>query len=818
MLREERQTTRSDSRPDASTRQSAARFGDESQTKSPRTPGRTLKIGLLAVGVLVMVGIGLVFADWYSTVPAGAVPQYVGREKCIDCHQEEYHDWLGSDHDLAMDPATDETVLADFNDVELEKFGIKSRAFRKDGKFMFRAEGPDGEMRDYEVKWVFGVRPLQQYMIEIERLAAQPERELGRVQVLRWSWDTEKKEWFYLMPPDVDERILPEDPLHWTQLGSNWNHMCADCHSTDLRKNHDPVADKYHTTFAEIDVSCEACHGPGSIHVDLAEKKWFFWDRKLKYGLPELKSEDPNVERDTCFRCHSRRRVLKGGSCGGQDFYDNMVNELLRPHTYYADGQILDEVYVHGSFIQSKMYDQGVRCSDCHNVHSGKVHHADNQLCTDCHMATHEAGKYDTPAHHFHEEDGTGALCVECHMPESTYMAVDPRRDHSMRVPRPDLSVKYGLPNACTRCHLERAEISDEKRASLKGDYGMWMRAVRDGDEEIRKELAKIDQWALEHCREWYGTEIEETPSFAPTLEAGWRGDVEAQGDLLELAKDKLQPPMIRATALTTLGPFDNRKMYQASLRALDDPHPLVRAAAVGNLAGLSSQGGNPAVADLAPEASRQLTKLLADPSRLVRTEAARVLVWFRPRFRSRSQRQAYESALDEYIESLRINSDQAGSHLTLGALYEARGSDEDALEAYETAMRIQPRITGPRSNLAALLERMGKPDEAEKLRKEELAFLERDVKLVPDNAGLQYHLGMALYNDGQNDRSQRALEKAVELDANAPQYHFGLAMFYEKFEAWDKALVTAERAVELRPDNVMYQNLLQRIKANMPR
>ena len=389
--------------------------------------------------------------------------------------------------------------------------------YRDGKKFMVHTEGPDGKMHDYEVKFVLGIRPLQQYMVEFNRPEDMPEDETARVQVLRISWDTEKKEWFYLPPPDVPEKLDPGDVLHWTGMAQCWNTMCAYCHSTDLQKNFDVQSLTYHTTWSEIDVSCEACHGPASIHVQLARKKSLFWDRKRGYGLAKLKTVETRPQIQTCAPCHARRSVHANHFRPGDNFYDYFNNELLAENTYYADGQILDEDYVFGSFIQSRMYHQDIRCTDCHNPHTARLKEDGNKVCTSCHQ--HAAAKYDTPAHHFHKSDSTGASCPECHMPESTYMEVDPRRDHSIRIPRPDLSVALGTPNACTRCHLSDAQISDEKRSQLK-QYSDWIRVAREGDQEVADELARIDQWMLESMQKWYQKESW-GDSFAFALQAG---------------------------------------------------------------------------------------------------------------------------------------------------------------------------------------------------------------------------------------------------------------------------------------------------------
>ncbi len=500
--------------------------GRQTQTSEARAPQggrRTLRHVAAAFGLLLIPLCGWVLFDWWRCMPDSERATYVGRASCVECHTAEVEAWTGSNHDRAMEVATDESVLGDFNDVEFTHHGITSRLYRDGAKFMIRTEGPDGQLHDYEIKYTLGVRPLQQYMVEFDRPVDMPSGELARLQVLRISWDTEARRWIDVPPPDVPEKLSPDDDLHWTGIAQRWNNMCAYCHSTNLQKNFDVQSATYRTTFSEIDVSCEACHGPASVHVELARSKWWFWDRKRGYGLPNLKSTDTRVELHTCAPCHSRRRVHAPDFRPGDNYYDYFSNELLEAATYYADGQILDEDYEFGSFLQSKMHAQGIRCTDCHDPHAARPKHDGNRLCTSCHQ--HPAAKYDTPAHHFHQSDSTGASCVECHMPETTYMEVDPRRDHSIRVPRPDLSVALGTPNACTRCHLSDTQLSAERRASLR-QYRDWLDAARRGDEEVRVELERLDRWMLTSMQQWYGKESW-GESFAPALAAtprcAWR-------------------------------------------------------------------------------------------------------------------------------------------------------------------------------------------------------------------------------------------------------------------------------------------------------
>ena len=770
---------------------------------------------------------------------------YVGQKSCVKCHAEESQKWKNSHHDLAMQLATDETVLANFNNVEVTHHSVTSRLFRDGSRFMVHTEGPDGQMQDFEVKYVFGVKPLQQYMVEFPASPSQSSgspssdlKELPRVQVLRLSWDTEKKEWFHLDPPDVKEKLDPSDDLHWTGIAQRWNNMCADCHSTNYQKNFTPpsanslnqvsssmeelssganVASEsrgaYHSTFMEINVSCEACHGPGSVHVDLAKKWMPGWNRTRGYGLANLKLTAEN-QIQACAPCHSRRNVVAAGFKAGDNYYDYYTNQLLTENVYYPDGQVLDEDYVHGSFIQSKMYHKGIRCTDCHDPHTARVKHDGNQLCTSCHQ--HPAAKYDSVAHHFHKPDSEGSKCVNCHMPTTTYMDVHARRDHSLRIPRPDLSLKIDTPNACTGCHLKLENVAPEKHASLKL-YQDWMLAARQGDEEVKAELKRADQFCDEACDKWYGETRRRDNHFGIAVAAGQRNAPEAEQLLRKLLSQKgyEAPAIARATALQVLSQIAPAAASEEATRLANDEHPLVRNAAMSAVV-----GGAPSTA------ATVLETALEDPVRSVRTEAARNLLDLPRETWSTNSGSKFTAALTELEQGMQCNNDRAGAHLALGIFAEQQGRNQQAIEHYQNAIAVEPNVTGPRTNLASLLERnfgsqsnsssasaVALQNEINRLRKEELPLLQRDVKLLPTAAAIQFRYGLALYSDGQKENAVEHLIKAAELEPTRPDFAQAAAMACESVSRWDEALTWARRTVSLSNNAPENQLLLERIE-----
>jgi Flp pilus assembly protein TadD len=714
--------------------------------------------------------------------------QFVENATCATCHSKQYKEWLGSHHEQAMQVATDETVLGKFDDTSFAHFGVTSRFFKKDDRFFVHTEGADGKLGDFEIKYTFGVEPLQQYLIEFPR---------GRLQGLTVAWDTERKRWFHLYP---DEKISHDDPLHWTGLYQNWNGQCAACHSTNLKTNYDLEADTFKTTWSEVNVSCQACHGPGESHVRWAQAQKDGASTKYENrGLvADLKSTDSRSEAESCARCHSRRHAMGDHFKHGTPLMDTYVPALLTEELYHADGQILEEVYVYGSFLQSKMFQSGVRCSDCHNPHTLKPVRGDNALCTQCHSGTPNpkfgtlaAKDYDSKQHHFHETGSPGAQCVNCHMPSRTYMVVDPRRDHSFRVPRPDLSVKLGTPNACNDCHRD-----------------------------------KKAQWANDVMRGWYGPK-EQPPHFAEAFAAGRAGKPMALPKLMAVATDTKQPGIIRATALDLLPQYGSPGTA-AMASALRDGDPLLRRTA---LRGLAWLGPEPRLKAVAP--------LLKDPIRAVRIEAARVLASVPRELFDQSQLSDFDKALAEFRQAQLAVANQPSAHLNLGVMYASTGRRALAEKSYLTALKKDPGFLPARFNLTNLYNSMGRNADAEGVLGEgikrapkegELYYslglllaeeqrypeaatnLGKAAELMPTRARVHYNHGLALQNLGRRSRAEIALLKAYRLNGNDPSVLEAVAIFYIQGRQWDRAATYAEKLTQLYPNEPGPRRMLEQI------
>jgi tetratricopeptide (TPR) repeat protein len=655
-----------------------------------------------AIVILLSPALYLLKAQTLEPLPAAGPVEFVGSEKCKKCHETAYNKWQGSHHDMAMDVANDTTVLGDFGDVSYtDPYNkVTSRFYRKGDKYFVQTEGPDGQPGEFEITHTFGAFPLQQYLVPF------PD---GRLQCLNIAWDIEKKVWYRLPPYEVEG---PEDWLHWTRGGQTWNVMCAECHSTRLTKDFDPDTGAYQTTWFEIDVGCEACHGPGSKHMAWADKPAFARAKTENYDLEvRTNSLETTEQIKLCAPCHSRRFQLGDNQHVEGELLDLMVPQLLNEGLYYPDGQILDEVYVYGSFVQSKMYQHGVRCSDCHDIHSLKRHKEKNDLCTQCHRAE----VYDSKEHHFHKkvhngQPSEGHLCVKCHMPGRIYMGADYRPDHSLRIPRPDLSAEFGTPNACSAqgCHAD-----------------------------------KPLSWNVEHFNKWYGESRK--PHYGEVIAAGRERELEAEAELIRLANDPLLPAIVRATVLELLRAYPSPESQATLAKALEDDDALIRYTAIRSLEYFDAE-----------TRLKRIAPKLYDPVKAVRMEAAMMLSILPKERLRKDDQQAFKLALDEYREAMLYNADLAPQRYNLGNLAANKGDDLQAIGAYEKAINIDDRFYPAKVNLAMLYNRQGKNHKAEKL-------LRGVVEQEPELYEIAYSLGLLLAEMQQYQDAERFLGRAAD-------------------------------------------------------
>jgi predicted CXXCH cytochrome family protein len=631
---------------------------------------------------------------------AAEAPGFVGSAACGSCHAAELEAWSDSHHSWALRPPTPENVLGDFDDARVTHKGVTTRFFTEGDRFLVETDGADGKLATFEVKYVVGVTPLQQYLFEIDG---------GRLQALDLAWDVNQKRWFHLYP---NEDVSAGNGLHWTGFYKNWQARCAVCHQTDFRKNYDPAARTYASQWSDLTVGCEACHGAGEAHVAWAEQPQSF-DATLFAnvggdGLLLSKAGDRQAaEQAMCGPCHARREALGPDSTPPTaPIGDHYVLSTLRDGLYFADGQQHDEVYILGSFLQSKMHEKGVTCSNCHDPHSGQLLAEGNAVCTQCHnevgrpeFPSLKLGLFDSPDHHHHAPGSPAAQCVSCHMPERNYMVIDGRRDHFFRVPDPLLSKRIGAPDACLSCHDSRGA-----------------------------------DWAAAHIAEWAPDAAASGSAYGETF---WRARNQGLSNaivnaLADLAGDTTEPAIVRATAVDELAGRADVATATTLAGLLSDESDRVRAAAV-------------RLWRSAPAAERadRLQPLLDDPVASVRVAAALELANVAPEELPEERRAALQDALAELRASMLAKADFPEGQMAMGGLAMAIRNWPAAQAAFAEAVFMDPQLVEAWIARARIAAALGNVAEA-------TAILTAARASNPDNPDVTTQLSQLLLNQGR--------------------------------------------------------------------
>ena len=738
------------------------------------------RLRVLAIGLAIALVAGCHKDATRAAEPSAvAESHYVGSEACGKCHASEFDKWRASQHRLAMQVADGTSVLGNFDNAVFEYAGTESKFTHAAARYSVTTDGADGALQTFPIGFTFGVFPLQQYLIDIGA---------GRLQALGIAWDSRTKDaggqrWYHLYP---NEAVKAHDVLHWTQPSQSWNRMCADCHSTAVVKGYDASTRSYHTTYQELSVGCEACHGPGSRHA-------------VDGKAPLAKAN----QIDVCAPCHSRRSQLADGYRPGLPLLDYYLPSLLETSQYFGDGQMQDEVYVYGSFVQSKMFQHGVQCSDCHEPHGATLRADGNALCTRCHSPTPppnfptlQAKNYDAVDHLMHAPGSAGSRCIDCHMPARTYMGIDVRHDHTFRAPRPDLAVRFGVMDACAACHADRGS-----------------------------------EWASRAIAEHFGAE--RRPHFGATLAAGAAQLFDAEPDLAKLAEDPNSPAMARARALVLLGSYRRGYSSDAVKAGLKDADPLV------NLGAIRSVERVEPVLRL-----RYLLPLLDAPVRAVRIEAARASAGALRGPLAEADAARIHKGLAEYEAVQQYNADWPDAHTNLAIVRAEAGDIAGAEQAYRDAMALEPQWVPAAVNLADLYRATGRdgeggaileaaleraPDGAElhyahalwltRAHRSADALVEyrRAAALAPTDVRYAYAYGLALAGANKPREALLELERGHALAVDDADLLEALASLNHQFGDQARAAQYAQRLVEMYPFEQRYQELAGSIAGRPP-
>lgn len=657
-----------------------------------------------------------------------AYARYGGSASCKECHAEAYASWTRSHHGLAERSPGASLDDSSFIPSQTIHHGTQQTSVRKSkNDYELVAEGLNNTQQVFAVERVIGHEPLRQMLVAFPG---------GRWQAGEVAYDPRSNQWF-----DVygDEDRRPGEWGHWTGRGMNWNSQCATCHNTRLRKNYDVTNDVFRTAMAEPGVSCESCHGPLKAHVDWQHVNK---DRPNDSTLRKF-SRDEMLH--TCAACHARRAEITGDPKPGDSFFDHHLLTIVdESDLFFADGQVRDEDYEFSAFLGSRMYHKGVRCVDCHEPHSAKVRLPGNMLCLSCHGGSATNAPVINPVTHSHHKvfgfDATGVMtnndlasyksdvvketggeCINCHMPQTTYMQRHSRHDHGFTIPDPLLTKQFNIPNACNRCHADK-----------------------DAD------------WSLSRVETWYGDKMNRaTRTRAQVISRAKLGDVTARDALLKMLQTDEQE-FWRAVAANLLKQWvAEPKIVTALTDKLSDTNALVRQNIVQTLGTL---GGN-----ISSETRAALRNSLVDTSRNVRVVAAQVI--------AASGVDDDSLAHSELRHMLDHNADQPAGQMQLGVFEFNHGDLTNALQHFQKATKWDPFSPSIRHETAILLSQLGRPRDA-------LAELLEAVKLAPRDAEYRFKLALAWNELGESAKALAELEESVKLDPHHARaaYNLGLA------------------------------------------
>jgi len=713
---------------------------------------RRKAIRLVQIALITVAATASIAGLWYwmrssANAPAGESARLIGSSACASCHPDEYTKWLESNHRHAMEPPSDASVLGNFNNAEYRYFGRTTRFFKEGSRFRITTENQQGKPETFDIAYTLGYRPLQQYLVDIGG---------GRLQALPFAWDTRAlkdggQRWFHLYPKD---NITPSNPLFWMRPLQNWNHMCGDCHTTGFAKNFNEERNAFASNWNEAGNGCESCHGAGSAHIQSMQT--------AKAGHADAQSisvlRTPQEQIQQCGACHSRRVRLREAS-----FQNRKMEEMLetwRPQLpqdglYFVDGQIREEVFEIGSFLQSKMAAKGVRCTDCHDPHSSRLKAEGNALCTQCHAPE----KFDTTTHHAHENGTAGAQCVNCHMPARTYMVVHARRDHRIAIPRPDMSEKLGTPNPCIECHQD-----------------------------------KTNSWASDAIRtRTLASNPSKTTAAQPWGIAAWMASREQTG-AEEQVRNILSGeanPIVKATVLASIRALtpDAFQIVQSQLSASD---PLVRLGAMQAVSPLPL-----------PQRASLLIQQLHDPLLAVRLQVFSMLVGLDKSTLNAEQRKDFETARSEYRTWLTADADRADALVSLAELEAAEGDAVSAQTAFEKALQRDETSLSALLNYADFQRARGNDAAAEPL-------LNRAAVLYPDSANVHFAIGLLRVRQKRVADAVPELARAAELAPDESNFKYVYAVSLYTTDRFTEALTVLDKARHQFPANTQIASAMK--------
>ena len=459
------------------------------------------KYVLIVGGILVAIGVAaLVLRKWPTESATARKPtsetqetDYITSVNCKECHLSEFHSWHDSYHRTMTQRATVDTVIAPIDDITVHSRGRDYRFYKKGDQFRVQMVDPDWEIErlrkglsitqtdnppviDRQIMMTTGSHHYQAYWIN------------GRL-------GNEFRQVPFVYHIATDQWVPREDAF--LQRSSQerefalWNNNCVLCHTVGGRPGFDVLKNTWQTSFVELGIACEACHGPGRKHAEL---------HRSKTTASATNAQDLDQHIVNPARLDKDRAAAVCGQCHA-DFYPKDSNDSFK--NGYADsfrpGRLLEESRVimsyqearnfsdkreigqgldageslywkdgavrvggreYNGLVESACFQKGeITCLSCHSMHN--YQEPDDQLarnrngndtCLECHTEYSDR----ISEHTHHAPASSGSLCYNCHMPHTSYALFKAIRSHRIDSPNSQSFVQSGRPNACNLCHLDQ--------------------------------------------------------------------------------------------------------------------------------------------------------------------------------------------------------------------------------------------------------------------------------------------------------------------------------------------------------------------------
>lgn len=661
---------------------------------------------------------------------------YTGSVSCRECHEKFYKLWASSNHGLAMQPYTEEFAKKNLapqeRKTQIGEFTYQAKIGLDQGFVL--EKGTEGEKK-YPITEVLGGKNVYYFLTPMER---------GRLQTLPVAFDVHQKEWFDTAASGL--RHVADEPFHWRESVYTFNTACFSCHVSQFRLNYDLKADTYQTTWKEPGINCETCHGPAGEHIRVcreAPEGTIPKDLKITRGGRDFTHEQNNA---TCSTCHAKMIPITDSFKPGDQFFNHYDLITLESSDYYPDGRDLGENYTYTTWLLNPCVQSGeLDCLHCHTS-SGRFRQKKNpnQACLPCHKERVASA----PKHTRHAEGSDGNLCISCHMPMTEFARMR-RSDHSMLPPTPAATIEFESPNACNLCHADQGP-----------------------------------QWADGLVRKWHGEDYQAPVVYrAGLIKEAREGRWNRLPEMIKYVSDKKQNEVFAASFIRLLRTNNDQRIVSAIIKALENPSPLVRGAAVDYLQAAINR-----------EAGTALVKALSDESRLVRIRAAASLAAFpMPLLRqviSRDELPKLTSATKELLASFLSRPDLWTSHYNLGNFYLNIGDFKAALTSYQIASRLEPGAIPPLINASIAAAKMGDSKSAEKSLNQVLNI---DIK----NSEAHFNMGLLLAEQKEPGKAVKHLRLALDNDPEMHKAAFNLCVLIFKDQP-EQAILLCRKAYTL--------------------